>query len=188
MKQHPARFALIVCALFIYFSTATIAHANVKIAVVDVEQILAKSKASESIRAQVKSKRDKFVAQVKNEEDKLRSEQKLIEDQRSKLSKEELMQSRDKWIKKAQEFEKKRIDARNSIQTKKKKLDQAYSSAMNTLTKVIFDVCQEISDERKIDLVITRQNIIVGSMSLDITQDVMTRLNSKLPNITLQVK
>ena len=155
------------------------AMAQVNIAVVDVDAILAESKAAQSIKKQVNDKRNGFLANVKKEEDKLRTEQKEIEAKRAEMSKEEL-------LKKAQDFEKRRLEARNSIQKKKTDLDKSYSEAMNTLTKVIFEVCQDIADERKIDLIITRQNIIVGSKSLDITAEVMQRMNKKLPNLTLK--
>ncbi len=169
--------ALFVC-LFLF---SQLAHANVKIAVVDVESILSESSAAKSIKMQVDKKREGFLETVKKEEDKLRLEQKAIEQKRDSLSKEELM-------KKAQEFEKGRLDARKSIQERKADLDKAYSRSMNMLTKVIFEVCQEIADEREIDLVITRQNIIVGNMSLDITKDVLDLMNKKLPNVVLEVK
>ncbi len=80
------------------------------------------------------------------------------------------------------------MEAGKGIQSQKSKLDSAYTKAMNKLTKSIYDVCQEIANERKIDLVITRQNIIVGSMSLDITKDVMERMNKGLPKLNLEVK
>lgn len=169
-------------ALFAFvFFLSSVSHANVTLAVVDVEAILSDSSAAKSIKSQVDKKRKGFLSSVKKEEDKLRKEQKEIEQKRDSLSKEEL-------LKKAQEFEKGRLDARKSIQEQKSQLDKAYSKSMNMLTKVIFDVCQEIADERDIDLVITRQNIIVGNMSLDITKDVMERMNKKLPNVTLSVK
>ena len=91
-------------------------------------------------------------------------------------------------MKKAQEFEAKRLEARKAIQDKKSKLDAAYTEAMNSLTQKIYEVCQKIADEQKIDLVITRQNIIVGSMALDITDAVLKGLDDALPSVELKVK
>lgn len=155
--------------------------APLKISVVDIEQILADSKAAKAIRKQVDDKRKGFIADVETAEKSLREEQKAIEKESKKLSKEEVM-------KKVQSFEKKRLEARKSIQTKKSALDQSYTEAMNTLTKAIYDVSQKIADERKIDLIITRQNIIVGSMALDITKDVLAALDVALPALELKVK
>ncbi|MGH1376773.1 MAG: OmpH family outer membrane protein [Alphaproteobacteria bacterium] len=171
----------LIFALFIMVVATTPAFAQVNIAVVDVDLILAESKAAKSIKSQVAKKRKSFISEVKKTEDKLRADQKAIESKRSELSKEQL-------IEKIKGFEKKRMEAGKGIQSQKSKLDSAYTKAMNKLTKSIYDVCQEIANERKIDLVITRQNIIVGSMSLDITKDVMERMNKGLPKLNLEVK
>ena len=119
---------------------------------------------------------------MKKEEDKLRCRAEGI-GRRSVASfpKEEL-------VKKVQEFEAERLKARKSIQEQKAKLDKGYTEAMNTLTKVIFEVCQALADENKIDLIITKQNIIVGSNSLDITKQVMERLDKKLPSLSINEK
>ncbi len=160
------------------FGHASPASAQINIAVVDVDRVLSEAKAAKSIQKQVDKKRAAFLSEVKKEEDKLRAEQKAIEAKRNDLSKDEL-------IKKAQEFEKRRIDARNKIQSNKASLDKSYNKAMNKLTGIIYEATQEIADEDKIDLVITRQNIIVGNMSLDITQKVVARINKKLPKLDL---
>lgn len=166
--------------LFIFTGAlAPLAHAETKIAVVDVESILVSSKAAKSIKEQVDQKRKSFLADVKTQEDKLRVEQQKIESKRDELSKEEL-------VEKAQEFEKRRIEARNTLEKKKSALDVTYSKAMNELTKAITAVCQDIADEQALDLIITRQNIIIGSNSLDITSDVLKRMDKKLPSVTLK--
>lgn len=169
--------ALISC--FMFFAGSV--RAEITIAVVDVDYVLSQSSAAKSIKKQVEEKREKFIKQIKSEEDKLIKKQKEIEKSRKDISQEEL-------IAKAKEFEKKRLDARKKIQDRKAKLDKAYAEAMSKLTKTIYDVCQKIADERKIDLVITRQNIIVGNMSLDITKDVAEKMNKTVSKISLNVK
>ncbi len=166
-------FSLVV----ILFSTQVYAQTN--IAVVDVDAIMSQSLAAKSVKKQVEKKRDSFLSDVKKEEDKLRKEMKSLETQRAKMPKDE-------FIEKAKEFEKRRLDARNEIQKKKAKLDKSYSVAMNTILKAIFDVCEIIAKEEKIDLIITKQNIIVGSKSLNITDKVMKRMNKKLPDLKLK--
>lgn len=156
------------------------ARAEFNIAVVDVDYVLSQSLAAKSLQKQVDDKKKSFLNEVKAEEKDLISKQESIEKEKDKLSREEL-------IAKAREFEEKRLEARKKIQTKKSKLDEAYAKAMNKITKAVYEVCQEIADEKKYDLVITRQNIIVGNMSLDITKDVAERMNEKLKKVTLKV-
>ena len=176
-------FAVMFIILFVgilsFGKYAATAHAETKIAVVDIDRVLVVSKAAKSIKKQVDEKREAFLKQVKEQEDKLRAEQKKIEEQRADMSKEELMN-------KAQEFEKRRIEARNTLQKKKAGLDKSYSKAMNRLTETITEVCQQLADEKEIDLIITRQNIIIGSNSLDITPEVMELMDKKLPSLSLE--
>ncbi|PCJ99743.1 MAG: hypothetical protein COA45_02685 [Zetaproteobacteria bacterium] len=169
---------LVVAVLCMSF---THAYAEINIAVVDIDKVLVETKAAKSIQKQIAAKRKAFLADVKKAEDKLRADQVALGKKRSELSKEDM-------LKKAQEFERQRITARNTIQAKKQKLEKAYVSAMNVLTKSVYEVCQKIAAEDKIDLIITRQNIVVGSMSLDITKKVIERLNEKLPKLSLKVK
>lgn len=157
------------------------ANAEISIAVVDIHKILSESKAAKSVKAQVKSKREGFVKEVKSAEDALRKDQKKLEEAKDKVSKEELM-------KQFRSFEKKRLDARKKLQEKQKGLDQAYNKAMADLSKSIFGVCQKIADEGKIDLVITKDNIIVGNKALDITAEVLENLNKILPKLALDIK
>ena len=180
MKFGYVRTMFFVVAAVLCMST-THAYAEVSIAVVDIDMVLVESKAAKSIQKQIAEKRKTFLADIKTAEDKLRTEQKSLEKQRGELPKEAL-------LKKVQEFESRRITARSTIQDKKQKLEKAYVTAMNLLTKSIYEVCQKVAAEDKIDLIITRQNIVVGSMSLDITKTVMERLNKKLPTLSLKVK
>ena len=184
MGLYSMRYALVVAVLLVGFSgyaflsvqaqdqaapqaVATGEVQGLKISVVDIDKILSASKAAKTLKAQA--------------EKSLRESQKAIEKESKTLSKEDLM-------KKAQEFEAKRLEARKAIQDKKSKLDAAYTEAMNSLTQKIYEVCQKIADEQKIDLVITRQNIIVGSMALDITDAVLKGLDDALPSVELKVK
>ncbi|PCJ01198.1 MAG: hypothetical protein COB14_03905 [Alphaproteobacteria bacterium] len=171
-------FAVAFTVLLMSFSHA---HAEVSIAVVDIDKVLVESSAAKSIQRQISAKRKAFLDEVKTAEEKLRADQKKLEQKRGELSKEAL-------LKKVQDFERQRLSARNTIQEKKGKLDAMYVKAMNTLTKSIYEVCTKIAAEDKIDLIITRQNIVVGSMSLDITKAVMERLNKKLPKLSLGKK
>lgn len=172
---------LLALAMFAVVLVPSYARAELSIAVVDIEKILSESKAAKSVQSQVDEKRKTFLSEVEAAEKKLRDEQVAIESKRETLSKEELTE-------KAKGFETSRMEARKKIQDTKAKLDQAYADAMNKLTKTIYEVSQKLADERKIDLIITRQNIIVGSMSLDVTKDVLEKLDAALPTLSLDVK
>lgn len=173
------------CFLLFMFSVLVMTpiqtKAEVSIAVVDVHKILTESKAAKSIKDQVKTKREGFVKEVKKAEDGLRDEQQKLVEAKDKVSKEELM-------KQFRSFEEKRLEARKKLQGKQQKLDEAYNKAMAKLSQSIFEVCQKIADDKKFDLVITKDNIIVGNKALDITHEVLENLNKNLPKLSLEIK
>lgn len=183
--------ALLFSTLFVFFVAfaplVMAAEGGLSIAVVDVEKILVESKAAQSVKKQIDEKRNDFLSDVEKTEKGLRDQQQEIQKAASALPKEELSTNKD-LAEKAKKFDEKRAAEKGRLQTKKEKLDEAYSVAMGKLTKAIYDVCQTIADERKFDLVITRQNIIVGNKSLDITADVLTQLDQKLPTLALDGK
>ncbi len=168
-------------ALFLAMTCmAGIAHAETSIAVVDVDKLLSESSAAKSIKSQVKTYSKKFEAEMEALEGQLRdSFQKLREDSQG-LSQEEL-QTR------GMEFEKKRNEAKTSLRKKLSELNKGSSEAMSKLSEAIFQVTAKIADEKGYDLIITRNNVIVGAKELDITDLVMERLNNTLKDVKLSV-
>lgn len=151
------------------------------IAVVDVEKLLRDSSAAISIKKQLDGEKKKFQSELEALEVKLRDEAKGLEEKSKDLSKEDL-------AKKVQAFQQKQFDARKTFQAKKVALDKGYSHAMNTLSKAIFDATQKVAEEKKYSLVITKNNVIVGSKSLDVTTNVMESLNKALPDVKLDIQ
>lgn len=180
MFQHRVFKTFLFAAAFMVLAVPA-ARAELSLAVVDVNQILSDSKAAKSIQNQVEAQRKKFLKEIEGEENKLREEQKKIEKQSADLSKEDL-------AKKAQEFETKRLEARKLLHGRKAALDNAYGEGMKVLSNTIYDVVEKISEEKGYDLVITRQNVVVGASSLDITAEVMDKLNAALPDVKLDIK
>lgn len=163
------------------FLAAPAAYAQASLAVVDVDRLLSVSAAAQSVQKQVDEKRKTFLSEIEAEENKLREAQKKLESESKDLGKEEL-------TKKVQAFEEKRLEARKLLQGRKASLDKAYGLAMKTLSTKIAEVVQDVANEKEYDLVITRQNVIVGSTSLDITDEVLARLDKALPRVDLKVE
>ena len=77
---------------------------------------------------------------------------------------------------------------RQKTQGRKRALDEAFSKANGQIRAKVYEIVQEIASARKFNLVITKQNVIVGEESIDLTDETMTRLNKELPSIAMDVK
>ncbi|PCH99714.1 MAG: outer membrane family protein [Alphaproteobacteria bacterium] len=152
---------------------------SVKIAVVDIQQLMGASKAAKSIQSQGKSLRNKFQKKIKKIEDDLKkTEKKLVS-----LAKGD---SQADFEKKKKEFQKKLINGQKEAQELNKKLDKALGNALNKLRDQIVKIVGNISTDNGYDLVISRADVVIVSKKIDITADVMKKLNKKLSTVKVK--
>lgn len=176
-------FAILCLAFGVMISPALAQEgkANVKMAVVDIQQLLKNSKAAQSIESQLTTIRKNFQTEVEKEEKTLRASEKAILDQKGKISDEELKT-------KAQAFQEQVNASQKKVQDRKNKLDKALAVAIGKLRSEIVKVVAEIGDKNNLDLVLARTDVVIVAKELDITTQVLDRINSELPSVTVTVE
>lgn len=174
-------YIALILALFATGIISSPAHAEVKIAVVDVQLLLTESKAAKSIQAQVQKEREKLQSEFSGYEDQLRTNEKLLVDKRAEMTPEEFAAKRD-------EFQSKLQQTGGLVQEKKRTLENALVKATGKLRGEVLKIVAAIAEENSYDIVLTRQNIVLVAKSFDITDQVMTSVNEKVGNITLEMK
>jgi Skp family chaperone for outer membrane proteins len=159
---------------------AKAAAASTSIAVVDIQRLMMESEAAKKIQTQVESYQEKFLGELKKKEEALREKDKELNDQRATLSKEDFAVKR-------KEFEVELIEARQFAQTRKRALDEASAKALSKLRDEILKVVQSIADDKKFDLVLARQHVVLGAKSIDISDESMKKLNAAIKDITVTI-
>ncbi len=167
-----------ICLAFCFFAPQAQAQ-SLKIAVVDVEKILSASSAGKSIQSQLKIKRESFQKEFSAREDNLMISQKALIEQKSDLSAEEFTSKR-------KSFEQQLLETRNLFQKRRKSLDKGLGNALAQLRKHIINVAAEVSNEEKYQMVLTRDSVVIVEKEIDITDTVLTRLNAKVSNISIE--
>jgi outer membrane protein len=158
------------------------AHAQTPtIAIVDVEKILAESKAAQSLQKQLQAKKEGFQKEFTGKEKELKAAETSLLAEREKISAEEFAKQR-------KAFEEKIIETRKLFAKRRNALDDGLGKAMNQLRKAIMESAAAIADEKKFDIVLTRESVLIAEKSLDITQDVLTALDARMADIKLQVE
>jgi Skp family chaperone for outer membrane proteins len=157
------------------------AKTAINIAVVDIQALLKDSKAAKSIEGQLATIRKNFQAEVDTEEKSLRAKEKAIMDQKASLKEEEFKA-------KASDFQKDVATSQKKIQDKKAKLDKAVATAIGTLRSEIVKDVAEIGNKQNLDMVLARTDVVIVSKNLDITQQVLTRLDADLPSVNVKVE
>ena len=151
----------------------------VSLAVVDFRGVLAKSEAARNIRSAVDEKRQelrKYFLQVENS---LRDEQKDLSNKRSIVTAEAFEQRARKLKEKAQ-------SAQKLAQTSNQKLKKSFDQAMDKVQKELLRIVAEVAEESGVGVVLFRSAIVIAVKKLDISKEVLQRLNKKLPEVKVR--
>jgi Skp family chaperone for outer membrane proteins len=149
-----------------------------KIATVDFQQLMTQSKAGKSLQKQLSTQQAALQADIDKAEQALAAEQKSLEESRSKLSAEEFSNKRTN-------FQKKLLENKNELENRKRALVDSGESAVSDLRKQITEIVYNIAKSKGIDLVLTRQNVVVASESIDITEAALAELDKKISEIKI---
>lgn len=178
--QHAKRAMLKFC--FVIFLALTLqilpALAETSIAVIDVQKILIQSNASKNIEEQIAAYKEKVLNELTRQEQSLRDDEKRLTEEKPSLSKEA-------FAEKAKKLEEKFVEIGSLTQSKKRVLDKVSSRSLDQVREKLYEIVQAIAKEKGYNLVITKQNVVVGEQSIDITDDALKLLNEDLPSVPL---
>ena len=163
----------------LFLCVALPAHAQ-NIALADADYLMNVSEAAKSIKKQLKTQEEKFKSDFQSVQEKLKKEEQDIIKTKQNFTEAELK-------KQILTFRGKMQDEEIKFKKKRDSLDLAATNAINELQKEVGLVIQEIAKEKSIDIVLSKQNTLFAAAGqIDITQDVLQRLNAKKKSI--QVK
>jgi outer membrane protein len=154
------------------------AIAVTKVAFVEMDNLIGNSKIGKSLIKQlvkIDSSNKNFFKDNKN---KLESKKKKIEAQKNILSKDEYNK---KVIALNVEFELYQKDIESKIQLLKKKRDNGMNKILNELNLIL----SEYSKQNELTFIIDQKNIIIGKSDLNITNEIMKKLDSKITKIKI---
>lgn len=149
------------------------------IAVVNIQQIMRDSTAAQNVREQLENKQKSFQAEISKKEDALHKEDQDLSKQRSVLSK-------NAFDEKARAFSKKATEVQKEVQSKKTLLDNAFERALNDIQKSVTDIIQDMAKEKGFAVAIPTSQILYSDTKLDITTEVLNRLNQKMPKLEVK--
>ena len=154
------------------------AFSNDKVVYLDVNFIMLNSKVGQYINKKIETIHKKNINSFQKIERELKEEEDKIVKKRSVLSKEDFQNDISKLRDKANEY---RI-------LRKKKIDNITKQRLSATAKIIKElkpILAEYSEKNSISLIIQKKNIIIGKAELDITNDILNLLNSKIKKINI---
>jgi len=151
-----------------------------RFAVINVQKVLLVSAATRAVKPQIQKIRDKIKKQIQDRERALKIENEKLQQERSLLSSEAYKQRR-------RAFQSKVSALRSDVQGLRKRLDAAGRAAMSQVQRQFRIVAAEIAKERKLQIIIPRATALFVLPSFDITDEVLKRLNTRLPNVKVKL-
>ena len=166
--------AWICCTTFLFGSVAIgeTQSRSIKLGVVDLNEITRKSLMSKDIARQIDSKRRAFRDEIKNEEEKLRSDNDELQKQRVLLSPQALQ---DKF----RALQQRQTALQRKVQQRNQEFIRLRSFATREFEKERAKAVMDVTKKHKFTLVIRRREVVVRADFLDITGLVLETLNKR---------
>lgn len=149
-----------------------------KIAVVNFATIEEQSKVTLDITNQIKKKQDELQKEVQSIQDDVQKKVKNLEKSASVLTSSALEQ-------KKEELQKELVQIDEKLKQKAQKLENIKNNTLLDLNNNIKIIVEEIAKENEYDLVLLDGSVVYYEKKHDITQDVLQKLNKKIPSVKI---
>ena len=158
---------------FIYIFFFSLANANEKIAFIDIDFLLAQSKAGKSVLSDLDKLNKKNISDLKSQEQKLIKEREELDKLRNISSQEDMSIKIQAFQKKIEEFNKKKVELSSKFNNKRDEETLA-------LIKKINPIISEYMEKNQITLIFDKKNVYIAKSELDITKPVLEMVNSNI--------
>ncbi len=149
------------------------------VAVLHVQSILSNAKAVQSIRDQVTKFGASFEKEIQEERDAIRTANQELARQRTILAPEAFAEKRRK-------FEQRVVEVQRLVQKRQRELDTSRNEAMAQVNNSYVEIISAIAKEQNLALILKKAQTAFSVKTLDITQDVLSRLDKKLPTVKVK--
>tara|TARA_B110000858_G_scaffold111880_1_gene127988 strand:- start:24 stop:575 length:552 start_codon:yes stop_codon:yes gene_type:complete len=166
--------------LFGFNSIAETNYPFTSIAIVDLNLILTDSKAAKNATKQ-------FEAIQKSTEDEIVASDKEMLDERNRLIEQQSVIAPEAFELKAKDFEKKLQNYNTEKQAKLRKLEGVLQKARNEILENVKPILEELSQELGVTVILEKNSVLLSANNMDITNDIVKKLNKKLPKIKVSL-
>ena len=151
------------------------------IAVLDVQQVLRRAKAAKGIRVAMEARRKAFEEEIAKERRGLKVAEQQLRKQSTILSPEAINDKR-------RLLENNISDLRRRAEQKRGILNRAFNGATQKLRQEIAKILAALMKEQNITITLARKAVLVFDQRLNVTEEVLKRLDKNLSHIKIEFK
>ena len=161
---------------FFFFLFNKSVNAETNISFIDVDYIYSNSIVGKKNDDDLKSKSKKINDELSNYKNK-------IKDEKNKLTNQKKIISDEDFKNKAIDLEKKAAKYNKIISDKNKDFINYKNKTKQIFLKKLMDIVKKYAEDNSIQLVLKKENIIIGKNDLDISNNILDLLNKKIKSI-----
>ena len=148
------------------------------IGVIDMQEILRQSDALATIRQTLDEQNVIFQKDITAKEENLREIERRLKDEKDTISEDE-------FNKRRADFQLKVLDVQRAIQTQQSNFDRSIKLVQGQLQQELIKIVSILGQERKLSMVIRRENLVIFDTAIDLTDEALLRLNERTKNMTV---
>ena len=151
-----------------------------RIALIDLESVLRAASGTLRVRELLDEQRLLFQAEFAEREAALQQTERQLQADRNKLSEDEFTQ-------RLADFEDEVARIQREIQYRREAIDLAFQEAQSKLRRIALEIVTEVAGEKRLDLVLIKDSVLIFRPTLNISDQVLQRLDERTKNARLEV-
>ncbi len=151
-----------------------------RVGVIELGRILREAEATVRVRALLDEKSSEFQKEFSERELQLQAKEKEIKAKQGLVSESAYQDE-------VRAFQAEVADIQREIQTRRRSLDRAFQQAQDKIRELAISIITERATELKLDLVLKDDQMIVFRNQLNFTDDVLSRLNERTRDATVEL-
>lgn len=151
-----------------------------RIGLIDLDGVIRSSTGTAKVRELLDKQRSLFQQEFAEREARLRQTERELAAQRGVLAD-------DVFAEKLSQFEADVATIQKEIQYRREAIDAAFQEAQAKLRQIALEIVTEVAGERRLDLVLVRDSALIFVPSLNISDEVLRRLDDRTKNARLEV-
>ena len=151
-----------------------------RIGLIDLEGVIRASKGTAKVRELLDNQRLLFQQEFSEREAALQERERELTSQRELLSE-------DAFAEKLSQFEADVATIQKEIQYRREAIDVAFQDAQSNLRRIALEIVTEVAGEKRLDLVLVKGSVLIFRPTLNISDEVLQRLDERTKNARLEV-
>ena len=151
-----------------------------RVAIIDLARIIRESEATERVRKLLDEKSEEFQKEFAEREVQLLEKEKELKARQSLITE-------DAYQEEVRAFQQEVAAIQQDIQNKRQSLDRALQQAQDKIRNLATTIVAERASELEIDLVFKEDQLLIFRNQLNITEDVLKRLNDRTKDAQLEI-